>query len=97
MLVYGLPFEKRWRGWNASYRAGSMTSTALSSASLLQHGARPATMPKLIKRYAQSRLYDTQAARYVTISDLREWRTRGLAFTVVDAETNQDITTILLA
>jgi polyhydroxyalkanoate synthesis regulator protein len=54
-------------------------------------------MPKLIKRYAQSRLYDTQAARYVTISDLREWQARGLAFTVVDAETNQDITTILLA
>jgi hypothetical protein len=55
------------------------------------------TMPKLIKRYAQSRLYDTEAARYVTIADLREWQARGLAFTVVDAETNHDITTILLA
>jgi polyhydroxyalkanoate synthesis regulator protein len=54
-------------------------------------------MPKLIKRYAQSRLYDTEAACYVTIMDLRAWQARGLAFTVVDAETNQDITTILLA
>ena len=54
-------------------------------------------MPKLIKRYAQSRLYDTQAARYVTMTDLREWQARGLVFMVVDAETNQDITTILLA
>ena len=54
-------------------------------------------MAKLIQRYAQSRLYDTQAACYVPIMDLREWRSRGLAFTVVDAETNQDITAILLA
>lgn len=54
-------------------------------------------MPKLIKRYARSRLYDTQAARYVTLADLREWRARGLAFTVIDAETNQDITGVLLA
>lgn len=54
-------------------------------------------MPKLIKRYAQSRLYDTETARYVTMADLREWQARGVAFTVVDAETNHDITTILLA
>ena len=54
-------------------------------------------MPKLIKRYAQSRLYDTQAACYVTMTDIRQWQSRGLAFTVVDAETNHDITTILLA
>jgi polyhydroxyalkanoate synthesis repressor PhaR len=54
-------------------------------------------MTKLIKRYAQSRLYDTEAARYVTLSDLREWQARGLAFTVVDAQTNQDITDVLLA
>jgi hypothetical protein len=33
----------------------------------------------------------------VTIADLREWQALGLAFTVVDAETNHDITTILLA
>ncbi|MBR0937099.1 polyhydroxyalkanoate synthesis regulator DNA-binding domain-containing protein [Bradyrhizobium jicamae] len=33
-------------------------------------------MPRLIKRYARSRLYDTQAARYVTLADLQEWQTR---------------------
>jgi PHB/PHA accumulation regulator DNA-binding domain len=54
-------------------------------------------MAKLVKRYARSRLYDTQAARYVTLADLQEWQARGLAFTVIDVETGQDVTRILLA
>ena len=54
-------------------------------------------MPRLIKRYARSRLYDTEAGRYVTVEDLRTWRSRGLPLTVVDVETKQDITDVLLA
>jgi polyhydroxyalkanoate synthesis repressor PhaR len=54
-------------------------------------------MPKLVKRYGRARLYDTETARYVTVADLREWQARGLAFTVIDAETGQDITRVLLA
>jgi polyhydroxyalkanoate synthesis repressor PhaR len=52
---------------------------------------------KLVKRYARSRLYDTQAARYVTIADLRSWAAKGIQFAVVDAETGDDITQVLLA
>jgi polyhydroxyalkanoate synthesis regulator protein len=54
-------------------------------------------MKKLIKRYARTRLYDTQAARYVTISELREWEAKDLGFVVIDAETGDDITQVLLA
>jgi polyhydroxyalkanoate synthesis regulator protein len=54
-------------------------------------------MPKLIKRYARSRLYDTDSARYVSLVDLQQWRARGIAFTVLDVETGQDITDVLLA
>ena len=54
-------------------------------------------MAKIVKRYARARLYDTEKAQYVTLADLREWLARGLAFTVIDAETNQDITRVLLA
>jgi polyhydroxyalkanoate synthesis regulator protein len=43
-------------------------------------------MPKLIKRYARSRLYDTEAARYVTLADLQDWQARGLTFTVLDVD-----------
>jgi polyhydroxyalkanoate synthesis repressor PhaR len=54
-------------------------------------------MSKLIKRYARSRFYDTEAARYVTLADLKEWQASGLEFTVIDVETGQDITRVLLA
>ena len=52
---------------------------------------------KLIKRYARSRLYDTQAARYVTVADLRSWTAKGVQFIVIDAETGDDVTRVLLA
>jgi hypothetical protein len=55
------------------------------------------TVPRLIKRYGGSRLYDPAAGRYVTLADLQEWKARGLPLTVIDVETNQDITNVLLA
>jgi polyhydroxyalkanoate synthesis regulator protein len=54
-------------------------------------------MKKLIKRYARTRLYDAQEARYVTISELREWEVKDLEFVVIDADTGDDITQVLLA
>lgn len=53
--------------------------------------------PVLVKRYARSRLYDTSALRYVTVDELRAWRARGTPFLVLDAETGEDVTRILLA
>jgi polyhydroxyalkanoate synthesis regulator protein len=53
-------------------------------------------MPKLVKRYGRDRLYDTQATRYVTLSDLRTWALVCVAFVVIDAETGDDITRVLL-
>jgi PHB accumulation regulatory protein len=53
--------------------------------------------PISVKRYAGSRFYDTVHARYVTLDDLREWRERGIAFTVRDAETGEDVSRVLLA
>ena len=50
----------------------------------------------LVKRYARSRLYDTAGRRYVTIEDLQEWRRKGVAFVVEDAETGRDVTRELL-
>ena len=54
-------------------------------------------VPHLVKRYARARLYDTTAACYVTIAELRSWKRSGRAFIVIDAETGDDITRILLA
>jgi polyhydroxyalkanoate synthesis regulator protein len=53
--------------------------------------------PILVKKYAGSRLYDTVRARYVTVEELRQWRERGIAFEVREAETGEDVSRVLLA
>jgi polyhydroxyalkanoate synthesis regulator protein len=55
------------------------------------------TPPILIKRYGRSRLYDAVCLRYLTVEDLRQWATDGIASVVVDVETDADITRVLLA
>ncbi len=56
-----------------------------------------ATRPILIKRYARARLYDTAAAQYTTVDELRNWSARGVGFSVLDTETGDDVTQVLLA
>jgi polyhydroxyalkanoate synthesis regulator protein len=56
-----------------------------------------ALAPVLIKRYADSRLYDASKPGYVTIDELRDWAREGIIFTVLDVETGEDVTRVLLA
>jgi polyhydroxyalkanoate synthesis regulator protein len=56
-----------------------------------------ARQPILVKLYARSRLYDPAGLRYVTIDMLRAWSRLAVAFVVVDAQTGEDITAVLLA
>jgi polyhydroxyalkanoate synthesis repressor PhaR len=48
--------------------------------------------PVVIKKYANRRLYDTDASAYVTLDDLADMVKRGIDFVVFDAKTNEDIT-----
>ncbi len=57
----------------------------------------PRSEPILVKRYARSRLYDTHHRRYVSVAQLRGWRDAGVVFFVVDTETGDDVTQVLLA
>ena len=52
--------------------------------------------PILAKGYAQSRLYDTKAGRYLTVDDLRHWASAGIRFVVNDAKTGEDVTDVVL-
>jgi polyhydroxyalkanoate synthesis repressor PhaR len=52
--------------------------------------------PVIIKKYANRRLYDTQTSSYVTLDHLSEMVKRGVAFEVLDARDNQDITRSVL-
>lgn len=51
----------------------------------------------VIKKYANRRLYDTSASRYVTLDHLRELVTDGKDFQVVDAKSGEDLTRGVLA
>ena len=51
----------------------------------------------IIRKYANRRLYNTSTASFVTLDDLRQMVIKGEPFVVVDAKTNQDITSSLLA
>jgi len=59
--------------------------------------AKSDSHPILVKRYARDRLYDTVAERYLTTADLQKWMARAISFVVLDAETGEDITRVLLA
>lgn len=51
----------------------------------------------VIKKYANRRLYDTSASRYVTLDHLRDLVSEGRNFKVVDAKSGEDLTRTVLA
>ena len=53
--------------------------------------------PIIIKKYANRRLYDTSASRYVTLDHLRELVKANKEFQVVDAKSGEDLTRGVLA
>lgn len=53
--------------------------------------------PIIIKKYANRRLYDTSASRYVTLDHLRELVREGRDFKVMDAKSSEDLTRGVLA
>jgi len=53
--------------------------------------------PRLIKKYPNRRLYDTQSSAYITLGDVKTLVMDQAAFQVVDAKSGEDLTrTILL-
>ncbi|MCA1768836.1 MAG: polyhydroxyalkanoate synthesis regulator DNA-binding domain-containing protein, partial [Halomonas sp.] len=53
---------------------------------------------RVIRKYANRRLYDTEQSRYVTLEDLRKLILDEVPFRVEDAKSGEDLTrTILLS
>lgn len=48
--------------------------------------------PRIIKKYPNRRLYDTERSQYITVDDVRELVLDGVAFKVIDAQSEEDIT-----
>ena len=56
----------------------------------------PATAPVVVKKYANRRLYNTEASSYVTLEDLAAMVRQGRDFVVYDAKSGEDITRSVL-
>jgi polyhydroxyalkanoate synthesis repressor PhaR len=51
---------------------------------------------RLIKKYANRRLYDASQSRHVTLDDIREFIVQGEKVRVVEDKTGEDITRLIL-
>jgi polyhydroxyalkanoate synthesis repressor PhaR len=51
---------------------------------------------RLIKKYPNRRLYDTQTSAYVTLSDIKNLVMSSEPFKVLDAKTDEDLTRSIL-
>mgnify|MGYP000662244057 FL=1 len=51
---------------------------------------------RLIKKYPNRRLYDTEASRYITLADVRELVLTGVRLRVRDANSGDDLTRSVL-
>lgn len=55
-----------------------------------------ATSSRLIKKYPNRRLYDTQTSAYITLADVRQLVLENEDFRVVDAKSDEDLTRSIL-
>ena len=51
---------------------------------------------RLIKKYPNRRLYDTQTSAYITLADVKQLVLDGQEFKVLDAKNNEDLTRSIL-
>src|SRR5580692_10083411 len=54
------------------------------------------TAERLIKKYPNRRLYDTQTSTYITLSDVKQLVLETEEFKVLDAKTSEDLTRSIL-
>ena len=54
------------------------------------------TTPRIIKKYPNRRLYDTDISRYITLEEIRQLVLQNVQFRVEDKRTHEDITRSIL-
>lgn len=52
--------------------------------------------PKIIKRYSNRKLYDTERSKYVTLDEIAKMIKAGEEVTIIDNETKEDLTSVTL-
>ncbi|MDZ7736840.1 MAG: polyhydroxyalkanoate synthesis repressor PhaR [Gammaproteobacteria bacterium] len=51
---------------------------------------------RIIKKYPNRRLYDTEVSKYITLEDVRQLVLEGVDFCVKDVKSNEDLTRAIL-
>ena len=51
---------------------------------------------RILKKYPNRRLYDTQTSSYITLADVKRMVLEGIAFEVQDAKSHEDLTRSIL-
>lgn len=54
------------------------------------------TGPRIIKKYPNRRLYDTESSHYITLTDVRDLVLQGEQIKVLDAKADEDLTRPIL-
>ena len=80
-----------------AYSRERLVSKTKSSPNFPTDQAESLDRGRVIKKYPNRRLYDTETSTYITLTDVRQLVMDNAHFAVVDAKTNDDLTrTILL-
>jgi polyhydroxyalkanoate synthesis repressor PhaR len=58
--------------------------------------SKPPTKSRIIKKYPNRRLYDTEISRYITLDEIRQLVVDGVEFEVQDSRDGSDITRSIL-
>jgi len=78
-------------------RARRADTSALSPEAAAAPTAAPAESgPRVLKKYPNRRLYDTQLSSYITLADVKAMVLAGEHFEVRDAKTGEDLTRSIL-
>ena len=78
-----------------SPKAASKPSDSSPAGSAKSTGGK-ATMPRVIKKYPNRRLYDTDTSTYITLAEVKQLVMDSAHFVVLDAKTNEDLTRSIL-
>jgi len=75
--------------------AATRRSTKASAEATASPKAEDAAV-RVLKKYPNRRLYDTQSSSYITLADVKQMVMEGDAFVVRDAKTGEDLTRSIL-
>ncbi len=81
---------------SATRRQTADASPTSGSASATPSGNGKAASPRIIKKYPNRRLYDTDTSTYITLTDVKQLVMDSADFVVRDAKTNEDLTRSIL-